>query len=201
MRILIADDHDLLRDTLMLFFAQENGINAVAVADFPSAMDVLVSDPAFALVLLDYSMPGMNGLEGLRRVLDLRGPRVALMSGTAARPVAEAALGMGAAGFLPKSLPARQLVSAVRLMAAGGRFIPDDLAATDARVIDPAETLSAREVQVLQEVARGATDAEIAAIMGLREPTVRVHLRTLLRKTGAADRAGLPAAARAAGMI
>ena len=117
MRVLIADDHDLLRDTLELWFRQEK-IEVATARDLEGALAAVAKQESFDLILLDYGMPGMNGLDGLRQALDgARGTRVALMSGIAPRDVAEKALEMGAAGFLPKTLPAKSLVNAVRFMA------------------------------------------------------------------------------------
>ena len=107
MRILIADDHDLLRDTLVLYLEGAGGFETSAAPDLPTALDLIASGQSFDVVLLDLNMPGMNGLEGLRQALDAGdGTHVALMSGVASREVAAEALEMGAAGFLPKSLPA-----------------------------------------------------------------------------------------------
>ena len=124
MRVLIADDHDLLRDTLELWFRQEK-IDVVTARDLDSALSAVAAQEAFDLILLDHGMPGMDGLDGLSRALDgAKGARVALMSGTAPREVAERALEMGAAGFLPKTLSAKSLVNAVRFMAMGEQYAP-----------------------------------------------------------------------------
>ncbi|HSF63867.1 MAG TPA: response regulator transcription factor, partial [Paracoccaceae bacterium] len=115
MRILIADDHDLLRDTLVVFLQGQPGLEPVAVRDLPEALAAMATGEGFDLVLLDYGMPGMNGLDGLRAALAAPGgARIALMSGTASREIAEEALAMGAAGFLPKTLAAKTLANAVR---------------------------------------------------------------------------------------
>ena len=127
MRVLIADDHDLLRDTLVLFLQSQPGLEPVAVQDLPEALDKMANDGPFDLVLLDYGMPGMNGLDGLRTALAAPGnARVALMSGTAPREIAEEALALGAAGFLPKTLAAKTLANAVRFMAMGEQYAPVD---------------------------------------------------------------------------
>ena len=73
MRILIADDHDLLRDTLALFFQAQSDIETYVASDLPSACKMIENDPPYDLVLLDLNMPGMNGLEGLKHALSLKG--------------------------------------------------------------------------------------------------------------------------------
>ncbi|MBD3788704.1 MAG: YcjX family protein, partial [Sphingomonadales bacterium] len=102
MRVLIADDHDLVRDALAAFLRAE-GIEEVDVAaNLPDAMDRATAVGGFDLVLLDYQMPGMNGLDGLPRMIEANGGRpVALLSGTASREVAEVAIRAGAAGYVP----------------------------------------------------------------------------------------------------
>ena len=120
MRLLLADDHDLVRETLAAFLMAEGYEEVRCVATLPEALAVLATDRQFDLVLLDYSMPGMNGLQGLAKALELTGGRpVAIISGSATRAIAEEALAAGAMGFLPKSMAARSLIHAIRFMAAG----------------------------------------------------------------------------------
>lgn len=203
MRVLIADDHDLLRDTLDLWFRQE-GIEVVTAGDLPGALDRVAAADPFDLILLDYGMNGMNGLEGLKQALAAgRGARVALMSGIAPREVAEAALDMGAAGFLPKTLPAKTLVNAVRFMAMGEKYAPIEFmtAAADPKPVHPlAEKLSARELQVLEKLCEGKANKEIARDLGIQEPTVKLHVKTLYRKMGASNRTQAAMMAKEAGI-
>ncbi len=108
MKVLLADDHDLVRDTLAAYLMREPGIEVSTAADFPAVAKRIKSEGQFDLVLLDYNMPGMNGLQGLAKALELTGGRpVAIISGSATRVVAEEALAAGAMGFLPKSMAAR----------------------------------------------------------------------------------------------
>jgi two-component system, NarL family, nitrate/nitrite response regulator NarL len=212
MRLLVADDHELIRDTLQSFLAREAGVEIVTVADLPAAYDRIAQDVPFDLVLLDYAMPGMNGLEGLARVLALPNPpKVALLSGLAARDVAEAALVMGAQGFLTKAMPARSLLSAIRFMATGERFVPVEVMLSGLPSPDPmpqpqaeggsAVSLTPRELQVLRALCDGKTNKEIARDMGLREPTVKLHIKTLYRRLGASNRTQAAMMARRLGLV
>lgn len=204
MRVLIADDHDLLRDTLELWFRQEK-IEVTTARDLDSAMSAVATQEPFDLVLLDYGMPGMNGLDGLRHALDgAKGARVALMSGIAPREVAEKALEMGAAGFLPKTLPAKSLVNAVRFMAMGEQYAPIDFmtAAAEVTPVNPlAAKLTPREIDMLRKLCEGKANKEIARDLGIQEPTVKLHMKTLYRKIDAHNRTQAAMIAKEAGLF
>ncbi|MCR9126789.1 MAG: response regulator transcription factor [Rhodobacteraceae bacterium] len=204
MKVLIADDHDLLRDTLVMFLTSQGDIEAVTAADFDAACACVASaaDP-FDVVLLDLNMPGMNGLSGLKRMLALDGgQRVALMSGEATRDIAEQALEAGAAGFVPKTLPAKSMINAVRFMAMGEQYAPIDfMTAAEETAVNPlAEKLSQREQQVLKGLTEGKSNKEIARDLDIQEPTVKLHVKTLYRKIGAANRTQAALIAREAGL-
>jgi DNA-binding NarL/FixJ family response regulator len=185
MRVLIADDHDLLRDTLIAFLGAEEGIELGSAATFEEAVQRIKEDAPYNLVLLDYKMPGMNGLDGLQQAIALEGgQRVALISGQATKEIAEKALALGAAGFVPKTLPAKSLVNAVRFMAMGEQYAPIDfMTAPDEVEVHPiAQKLSTREMQVLKGVTAGKSNKEIARDLDLTEPTIKLHMKTLYRK-------------------
>ena len=149
-------------------------------------------------------MPGMNGLDGLDRVMALKdGQRVALMSGEATRDIAEQALERGAAGFVPKTLPAKSMINAVRFMAMGEQYAPIDfMTAVDDAPINPlAEKLTQRELKVLKGLTEGKSNKEIARYLDLQEPTIKLHVKTLYRKVGAANRTQAAMIARQAGLF
>lgn len=205
MRILIADDHDLLRDTLVIYLQSEGGIETATAPDLPSVVKILDEGTPFDLVLLDFSMPGMNGLEGMKRVMAMPGRhRVALISGTANRETAEDALAAGAAGFLPKTLSARSLVNAVRFMSMGEQYAPLEFMrahAEDGSDHPLARQLSRRELEVLEGLTHGKSNKEIARDLDIREPTVKLHVKTLYRKIGAANRTQAAMIAKEAGLF
>ena len=192
MRILIADDHDLLRETLSMFLASEGSIDTALASTLDAALDLIHSEEKFDLIMLDYNMPGMAGLNGLKRAMEASGGSpVALMSGIASRSVAEEALAFGAAGFVPKTLAAKTLVNAVRFMAMGEKYAPIDFMTADDPTVAPnplAQKLSRRELQVLEGLSKGKSNKEIARDLDLQEPTIKLHVKTLYRKIGAANR-------------
>ena len=203
MKILLADDHDLVRETLAAFMTAEGGMEVDTVEDFDAAHKKIESEGSFALVLLDYTMPGMNGLEGLRRAMEVNGGRpIAIMSGTATKAVAQEAMNAGAIGFLPKTLPAKSLVNAVRFMAAGETYVPVAfLTAEEAENDNPVvKKLSTRELEVLGGLCRGLANKEIARELDLQEVTIKLHVKTLCSKLDAKNRTHAAMIAKEAGV-
>lgn len=201
MRILIADDHDLVRETLAAFLLAEGFSEVRTVATLDAALRELQGAGRFDLVLLDYSMPGMNGFDGLARAQTAApGMPVAIITGTAQRDLAEAALEAGAAGFVPKTLASRAMVAAVNLMAAGDVFAPISLLMEEPEMAEALATLTRRETDVLRGICEGKSNKEIARDLELQEVTVKLHVKTLSRKLGAKNRTHAAMIARDAGL-
>lgn len=204
MKILIADDQELVREAIAAFLRLEPDFTVDATSDFPSAVEAVKRNGTYDLVLLDYMMPGMNGLSGLAAMKKLQeGKPVAILSGTAPRAVAEQALGEGAAGFLPKTMSTRSLIAAARFMAAGEVYAPlammterEDVSTTVAGV-----QLTSRELEVLKLLCRGLANKEIARELDLQEPTIKLHVKTLYRKIGAKNRTHAAMIAKESGLF
>ncbi|MEM1273348.1 MAG: response regulator transcription factor [Pseudomonadota bacterium] len=203
MRVLIADDHILVRDTLAAFLDAAGDFSTDTAVDLNEAVAQIKANGRYDLVLLDYTMPGMAGLRGLDEALSANGDTgVAIISGTASRNIAEEAVAAGAAGFLPKTMGAKSLVHAIRFMAAGETFVPlDVLQDAPAPDIHPlAKSLSARENDVLSGLCRGLSNKEIAREIGVQEVTVKLHVKTLCRKLDARNRTQAAMIAKEAGL-
>ncbi len=125
MRILLADDHDMVRETISAYLHSVGGAEVTSSVNLTDALDQIDKIGPFDLVLLDYNMPGMFGLEGLARALKGNGGKgVAILSGSAPTHTAQDALDAGAIGYLPKTMGAKSLLNTVRFMSAGEVLSP-----------------------------------------------------------------------------
>ena len=204
MKVLIADDHELVLDTLVAFIQAAGGIEVVTAPDFDTAAARIKAEGPFDLVLLDLNMPGMNGLKGLEAAISMDGvEQVALLTGDASRALAEQALELGAAGFVPKTLSAKSLVNAIRFMPMGEQYLPAGfMTAEEPQSKHPlAQKLTDRERQVLKGLTEGKANKEIARDLDLSEPTIKLHVKTLYRKVGASNRTQAALIAREAGLF
>ncbi|MCY4180897.1 MAG: response regulator transcription factor [Litoreibacter sp.] len=204
MRILIADDHDLVRETLTSFLTREKDFEIDQAGDLNEAIEKINANSRYHLVLLDYSMPGMNGLDGLAKTKAANEPwPVALMSGVAPKAIAQEALDAGAIGFLPKTMAASSMINAIRFMAAGETFVPVKFMTAEEpeEVNELAKGLSPRELDVLSGLCRGLANKEIARELDLQEVTIKLHVKTLCRKLEAKNRTHAAMIAKEAGLF
>lgn len=185
--ILIADDHALVSETIAAYLEQAGLENIVTVQNLDEALSVAATVDALELVLLDWRMPGMEGLQGLSRMKELvANTPVAMMSGLASPEIAQEALSLGAAGFVPKTLGAKSLVSTIRLIMSGETYVPFDFMTEAGRETTP--NLTRREAEVLRCVCAGKPNKQIARELDLKEVTVKLHVKTMCRKLGASNR-------------
>ena len=187
MKLLVADDHDLVRETVAAYLRAEELGAVLTVGNLQDAITATMEEGPFDLVLLDYSMPGMSGLAGLTQMIAAnQGRPVAIISGIATRALAEQAIETGAAGFVPKTLKPKSLISAVRFMTAGEVFIPYDfMQNTD---IALAGGLTSREKEVLRGLCEGKSNKQIARDLALQEVTIKLHVMNVTRKLEARNR-------------
>jgi DNA-binding NarL/FixJ family response regulator len=209
LRILLADDHDLVREALSLLFQQYFDDCEVAEAGaLEPALDLIADNNSFDLVLLDLRMPGMNGLEGLKRALDKAAPStfVVLLSGAYRSEDVRQAIEAGAHGFIPKTLRGQALANAIQLVLAGEKYLPSsiltDLSEGGMGGSDSDRNLAGgfgsegdfgrltpREREVLALLSEGRPNKDIARHLDLREITVKYHLKNIYRKLNVSNRA------------
>lgn len=202
--VLLADDHEMVRDTIAAFLTSGGDTQVTTVADYQSAMACIAESGGFDLVLLDFNMPGMQGLDGLRNAREkFPDQSFAILSGTAPDRIAQESVEAGGLGFVPKTLGAKSLLNAIRFMASGETYIPATMMgdAQNASQNPLARQLSGRESEVLEALCRGLSNKEIARELDLQEVTIKLHVRTLCRKIGAKNRTQAAMIARDAGLF
>jgi two-component system, NarL family, invasion response regulator UvrY len=197
-RVLVADDHAIVRRGLRELLAETSDIQVTAeAAGAAEALD-LVRRESFDVVLLDLSLPGRGGLELLGEIKAERaGLPVVILTMHPEDQYAVRALKAGASGYLTKESAPELLVDAVRRAAAGGRYVSPSLAEKLALHLDqvrerePHESLSDREFQVFRRLAAGRTVSQIAEELSLSVKTVSTYRTRILEKMGLATNAEL----------
>jgi DNA-binding NarL/FixJ family response regulator len=206
MKVLIADDHPLVRDALARTVAQlRPQAQPLHAASHDEALACLAAEQP-PLALVDLHMPGMDGTLALRR-LRAASPttRLLVVSGDDDPAVMRAALAAGAAGFVPKSEPPERLEQALALVLAGGTWLPSQAladfraGATPPRA-DPG-ALTPRQTDVLHGLMRGLPNKLIARELGLTEGTVKIHIAAILRALQAKNRTEAVVVARDLGIV
>jgi two-component system, NarL family, nitrate/nitrite response regulator NarL len=193
MRILLADDHHLVREAIASYLTRAAAdISCVEAADFLQVRERLDRGSDFDLIILDYRMPGMNGLSGLDEIKQ-RLPHipVAMLSGAMDCEEAERALERGAAGVIMKNLRGTALLTALRLMAAGETYVPRTVvdALPGRHAARPSfDNLTPRELDCIEQLVRGSPNREIAGRLTIAEVTVKLHLNSAFKKMGARNR-------------
>lgn len=216
-RVVIVDDQELVRAGFRALLDAESGVEVVAEAATGHAAVDLVAERASDVVLMDIRMPGTDGIEATRRIRSLPDPpEVLILTTFDTDENAFDALEAGAAGFLVKDTPPVELIQAIRAAAEGHAVISP---ATTRRLVDhlvaarlstePAgrsgsavlEALTAREREVLELIAVGCSNREIAGRLTISELTAKTHVSRVLTKLGVTSRVQAAAIAYRSGLI
>ncbi|HEV2677438.1 MAG TPA: response regulator transcription factor [Aliidongia sp.] len=193
-KIVIADDHPMIRGALALSLAATTAFGKIEVLETSTLAELLayLNDSGEAdLVLLDLRMPGVNGFEGLL-TLRARFPStpVVIISALEDPQLVAEALALGAAGFIPKSTPRHEIVRALNLVAAGEVYAPPHLdcpltseaGRVDAELAQRLTSLTPQQRRVLQLLGTGKLNKEIAYDLAIAETTVKAHVSSILHK-------------------
>lgn len=202
-RILVADDHEMILDIARMYLDQQGDMSVVTVMDLDAALAAFRDEGPFDIVLLDYQMPGMDGLSGLVKMVSLAEDRpVAIITGNPTRNLMKQALDAGAAGIISKSLPIRSLANSIRFIYSGETYMPLHLMQEDqsSKSTDTGP-LSAREMTVLGYLGEGRKNKEIAMSLGLSEGTVKMHVMSICKKLEATNRTQSVIIARDMGLL
>jgi DNA-binding NarL/FixJ family response regulator len=185
-RVLLADDHGLVREGLRAILAKGADIEVAAEAANGDEVLALARKEEFDVALLDLSMPGLSGIALIKR-LKIERPklRILVLSMHGEAQYAARALKAGASGYLTKDSAASQLLGAIRKIAAGGVQISEAAAAQligTAQDESPHEKLSDREYEVLRRIVAGGTVTDIADALNLSVKTISTHKARILQK-------------------
>lgn len=212
MRVVLADDHVLIRSALQMVFTDAPDIEVVGEAATGAAAVRLAHELCPDVVVMDIRMPGMDGIEATRRITsEPVAPRIVVLTTFDDDAYVYGALRAGASGFLVKDMALEDIVSAVRVVAAGDALIAPSVTRRLIRMAvenpEPAgETaslngLTEREREVLTLVGQGSSNAEIADRMHITMPTVKSYVGRLMTKLAARDRVQLVIVAYRTGLV
>ena len=188
-RVVIADDHQIVRAGLSQFLSDQNDIEVVAEAASGDELLALIRRDTFDVVLLDIAMPDKNGIDCLRIIRQIKPElRVLILSGYPESHYAVNLLRSGASGFISKNAPPEELIRAIRVVSRGRRYLSEtaaDLVSTELN--NPSEkklheTLSEREFQIFRKLATGQSPTEIANELNLSVKTVSTYRVRVLEK-------------------
>lgn len=207
-RILLADDHDLVRAGIRSLVQSVEGIEVVAEAGDGREALRLVKTHQPDVVVMDIAMPGLNGLDATARIVKAF-PKAAviILSMHATREYVLEALQAGASGYVLKNAAVDELETAIRTVARGGRYLTPSVSGqivagvTGAPETSPAAALTQRQREILQLIAEGRSTREIGDLLHISVKTVETHRAQLMDRLGIYDVAGLVRYAIRAGLV
>jgi len=210
--VLLADDQALVRAGFRMILKAEDGISVVGEATNGAEAVALAAELEPQVVLMDIRMPELDGIEATRQILEAQpdGPRVLVLTTFSDDEYVYEALRAGASGFLLKDAPEEQLIAGIRIVAHGGslfapavtRKLIERFAGRAPAPPPPAlDDLTPRELEVLRLLARGLSNAEIAAEFVVSDHTVKTHVAHVLQKLDLRDRVQAVVVAYESGLV
>jgi DNA-binding NarL/FixJ family response regulator len=200
-RILVVDDHFIVRMGLIALINTEPDLKVIGETDDGDQAIELFEKLKPDLLLMDVRMPRRSGTDATRHIRQAAPQaRVLMLSAFDGDADIHAALEAGAHGYVLKSATGEELIPAIRAVAAGKRWIPREVASR-LKTRNAYEELTAREIDVLNQLARGLANKEIADALKISEYTTKDHLKSILAKLRVADRTQAVTAALSRGII
>src|SRR3954470_6527038 len=200
-RLLVVDDHPVVRAGLTAVLIQEPDILLAAEAENGQRAVALYREHRPDVVLMDLRMPVMDGVAAIEAITkEFPAARILALTTYEGDADIRRALEAGARGYLLKDMLLTDVIGAVRTVHRGERVIPNAVAARLAEFPERSE-LTERELEVLQLVARGLSNKQVAGVMGRTDETVKIHLKNVFTKLGVGDRTEAVTVALARGLI
>jgi len=209
--IVVVDDHRVVRDGIRAILSRDPEFRVVGEADDGAGALRVCQETNPALVLMDISLPGVNGIEAtVQLVRHFPNTKVVILSMYDDERSVMGAIRAGARGFVLKQASFGEVLNALRVVARGGTYLSSSISgrlverlqrgSLDAGEKGPLDSLSPREMQVLRLVAEGKSSKEVATILKLEHSTIRSYRKTMMKKLGVSNLAGLIQVAVAAGV-
>lgn len=200
-RIMIVDDHPVVRAGLVSMLSTQPGINVVGSASSGVEALALLEKIAPDVILMDLRMPGMTGLEAIRQINTRRDPpRIIVLTSFDTDEDIYQSVGAGAHGYVLKDAPQDRLLEAINVVHARGRYFPADIASRLTERM-ARSNLTPREHEVLQLVAKGLTNKQIGLAIGISDNTARNHVNSIIEKLEVSDRTEAATIAMRQGLI
>lgn len=199
--ILIADDHDIVRDAVALVVGNELDVRVMTAKDKDTVLQQIREAGPFDVVLLDIAMPGMASKTSVEEVIAANAPgAVVVFSGLVDETFVRQAILNGARGYIPKTLPLKSLSSTLKLIASGQIFVPFSVQEPESIDIQTPR-LSPKELAVLRLLVKGQTNKEIARALDSTEVRVKMHLRSICSRLNAKNRTQAALIAEQSGLV
>lgn len=200
-RVFCVDDHPLLREGISAIINNQSDMSLVAESANGGEAIQKFREHRPDVTLMDLRLPDMSGIDALIAIrADFPEARVIMLTTFEGDVEIQRSLEAGARGYLLKSMPPKELIEGIRHVFAGRKWIPPELAAHLAEHLGE-EALTEREIEVLQHIAGGNRNRDIAELLFISEETVKVHIKHIMEKLGATDRTQAVAIAVRRGII
>lgn len=203
MNVLLIDDHPLFRSGITAVINElDDEVRCVEAEGIEEGLSLLREGGTFTIILLDLALPGLDGMDGIALLRDAApATPIVVLSATENAVTIRQAINRGAKGYIPKSSGKDIILNALRLVLSGGVYLPAKILLTEVSITSNPGSLTPRQVDVLQLLAQGKSNKEVADKLKLTENTVRTHVAAILKRLGVKNRTEAGVAAVAQGLL